>query len=80
MNKYQKIMNKTVKNLRAIEKMEGGEVASFYKKRKKARILAKKEAILNRKRRVDYEILKFGQKNTAYALRIIKSMRCDYKL
>lgn len=77
MNKYQKIMNKTVKNLRAIEKMGGREVASFYRKRKKARILAKKKAILNGKRRADYEVLKFGQENTAYGLRLIRSMMVD---
>ncbi len=74
MNNYQKIINKTVKNLREMEKIREIEVDSFYKERKKVRILAKKNAILSKKRRADYEVLKVGQKNSAYVLRIAKEL------
>lgn len=74
MNNYQKIINKTVKNLREMEKIREIEVDSFYKERKKVRILAKKNAILNRKRRADYDTLKVGQKNSIWILKIAKSL------
>ncbi len=72
MNNHQKIINKTVKNLREMEKIRWIKVDSFYRKRKKVRILAKKNAILSEKKRADYEVLKVGQKNSAYILRLIR--------
>lgn len=50
MNNHQKIINKTVKNLREMEKIRWIKVDSFYRKRKEVRILAKKNAILSEKK------------------------------
>ena len=72
MNKYQKIINKTVKNLRNIEELEnivnieGKKEKSYYKARKGLNKYIKDQAKLNRAKRTDYNLLKVVKMNSRF--------------
>ena len=72
MNKYQKIINKTVKNLRNIEELEnivnieGKKEKSYYKTRKGLNKYIKDQAKLNRAKRADYNLLKVVKMNSRF--------------